>query len=214
MAENACELCGNVGFLRSGENCDCAAAVPGNPVAECIRELIAQRDAAWREGAEAMRWRAAKVLDAVAPTYGSPVRSALEAMAAKVRGLPVPPRPEDTKDPRDARIAALEARLAQYEGPDVRWYAYDPDAGYEEYTSADLAKASAEASLDKCRDLAPDGWPEGVEQIAWGRLIPYGVVQQTNVVEPEDDETGRCKREDFACLCDYELKTVREVSNA
>ena len=92
--------------------------------------------------------------------------------------------------------------------PDAQWYAYDPATGYETFGSPRLAREAAEYALEQAREQAPEGWPEGTEQIQWGRLIPCGVIRQSNYVPREEDTTGRCAANDLDSLCDYDLATV------
>ena len=108
---------------------------------------------------------------------------------------------------RDALAAEVARMRAEHEAPGLRWYAYDAECGYDTYPTAAQAKAAAEASIEHGRDH--DGWPEEIDQVEWGRLIPYERAAQTDYVAAEDDETGRCAREGLSHLCNYELRSVR-----
>ena len=84
------------------------------------------------------------------------------------------------------------------------FYAFDPfDGCHKKFSTAEAAKAEAEACIEYGRDR--DHWPEEVDQIEWGMLVPMGRAQQVNRVEAADDDTGRCVRDDLAYLCDYRL---------
>ncbi len=84
------------------------------------------------------------------------------------------------------------------------FYAFDPfDGCHKKFSTAEAAKAEAEACIEYGRDR--DHWPEEVDQIEWGMLVPMGRAQQVNRIEAADDDTGRCARDDLAYLCDYRL---------
>lgn len=106
-----------------------------------------------------------------------------------------------------ALVAEVERLRAEHEAPGLLWYAYDAECGYETYRTAAEAKAAAEASIESARD--EDHWPEEVEYIEWGRLIPYERATQTEYVAAKDDESGRCERDGLSHLCNYELADAR-----
>jgi len=108
---------------------------------------------------------------------------------------------------RDEARAEVERLRAEHEAPGLLWYAYDAECGYETYRTATEAKAAAEASIESARD--EDHWPEEVEYIEWGRLIPYERATQTEYVAAKDDESGRCERDGLSHLCNYELADAR-----
>jgi hypothetical protein len=108
---------------------------------------------------------------------------------------------------RDEARAEVERLRAEHEAPGLLWYAYDAECGYETYHTAAAAKAAAEASIESAR--GEDHWPEEVEYIEWGRLIPYERATQTEYVAAKDDESGRCERDGLSHLCNYELAPAR-----
>jgi len=74
------------------------------------------------------------------------------------------------------------------DGPIIReWYSRDHEHNIEAHSTAENARAEAEAILDDAREHAPsDGWPEQVEAISWGLLVPYGSVRETRTWEAEE----------------------------
>jgi len=81
------------------------------------------------------------------------------------------------------------------------WYVYDPDIGYDTYSTPEEAEKAAEESLETYRDASSDGWHEDVSAIAWGLLVPYGEARQVN---KKDAPEGS----DFDYICDYQLCSV------
>lgn len=112
----------------------------------------------------------------------------------------------------NAALRADVARLrAEHEAPGEHWYVYDPfDGCHKTFRTADEAKAEAASCIEYARDQ--DGWPEEVEQVEWGRLIPYESAVATNIVDAKDDDSGRCERDGLDYLCDYELRSARELT--
>lgn len=73
----------------------------------------------------------------------------------------------------------------------VAYYSYDPDEGYETYSTADAARLSAEESLENALD---DHWHENTELIEWGMLIAVGEIRETETVHADaesDDERAQ-----------------------
>lgn len=53
------------------------------------------------------------------------------------------------------------------------WYVRDPEGPIELYATAEGAATAAHRILDACREAAPaEGWPETIEDLHWGRLLP------------------------------------------
>ena len=78
------------------------------------------------------------------------------------------------------------------------YFSYDHEDGIEFHETAEAAKARAEKALEMDRDIAPDGWPENVDDSCWGEV--RGKVVET---------MRRPKNECDCCDCDeiveYEL---------
>jgi len=86
------------------------------------------------------------------------------------------------------------------DGPIIReWYSRDHEHNIEVHSTAENARAEAEALLADARERAPsDGWPEQVEAISWGLLVPYGSVHETRTWDAEEGS-------DFDYMAEYAL---------
>lgn len=90
-----------------------------------------------------------------------------------------------------ALLANRESEGREGEKP-FRWFSYDGQS-FETHDTEAAAMKSAEEAFESCREEAPDGWPDEVEQICWG------------VVTQEVEETlRRTRRDDDPCsrICD------------
>lgn len=57
-----------------------------------------------------------------------------------------------------------------------RYYSYDPEEGFDEHATSEAAECAACRALGGFRgDADEDGWPSGVADIHWGRLLPLGM---------------------------------------
>lgn len=54
------------------------------------------------------------------------------------------------------------------------WYAYEPDNCIQTYDTREDARASAEESCE----FSGDAWPEDQQQVEWGLLVPFEVVEE------------------------------------
>jgi hypothetical protein len=72
------------------------------------------------------------------------------------------------------------------------WYSYG-DTGYETHATAAEARQNAQDMLELYREDADGEWPDGVEHVEWGRIVPFG----WTVEVPDPD------REDVS---DYQLR--------
>lgn len=79
------------------------------------------------------------------------------------------------------------------------------------HETADQARGDAEDALATFRADAGDGWPEEVEQVAWGVVL--GSVELTSSRTPEElreqgeDELAElCERQGFDGIDEYELR--------
>jgi hypothetical protein len=88
----------------------------------------------------------------------------------------------------------------------IEYYSFDPDDGIEIHDTEAEAKARASNVLGLMRDEAGEGWHEAADQVAWGILIPVETSVQCNVVNSEDDETGRASSNGWDYICDYQLQ--------
>ena len=69
------------------------------------------------------------------------------------------------------------------------WFVYDPDDGYNEYTSEEEARQAYLNAIQGYRDVANEGWPDEVGSVVWGKVYQTTELQ---TVEPpagllEDD---------------------------
>jgi len=65
-----------------------------------------------------------------------------------------------------------------------RFFVYDPECGFETYTTAKEAEEAAEGILEEYRDNAGDGWDECVASLCWGEIREQ-VVQTDRRPAPE-----------------------------
>jgi hypothetical protein len=84
-----------------------------------------------------------------------------------------------------------------------RFFAYDPETGFETFETAEKAIAHAEDCIQCYRDEAPDGWNEQVDQVCWGEIRAETV--EVGRREASEDEANR-----FEYWCDYALKDVTD----
>jgi hypothetical protein len=86
------------------------------------------------------------------------------------------------------------------DGPIIReWYSRDHEHNIEAHSTAENARSEAEALLADAREASSsDGWPEQVEAISWGLLVPYGSVRETRTWEAEEGS-------DFDYMAEYAL---------
>lgn len=87
------------------------------------------------------------------------------------------------------------------------FYSIGLDHEFEEHTSLAEAKRTAEHWLTDAR--GDESWPEYTGSIEYGRLVPIECAVERNYVAAKDDETGRCKANGWAHICDYRLEPVR-----
>ena len=51
-----------------------------------------------------------------------------------------------------------------------KFFAYDPEAGFETFGTAEMAKAAAQESIDCYRENACEGWDESIDHVCWGEI--------------------------------------------
>lgn len=83
-----------------------------------------------------------------------------------------------------------------------KFYANDANVGFEEYDTLEEAKSAAKEMLQSARDACDPEWPDWVESIEYGRLIPLATATETNVRESDPEEDDPEGPEYF---CDVEL---------
>lgn len=88
----------------------------------------------------------------------------------------------------------------------IGWYSYDPEHGYETFSTAKEAEDDASACLEHLRDKATDGWHEDTEAVQWGVLVPLAYAVKTEE-RPHDDPS-------FDYWCDFAIEAVSEPDNA
>lgn len=113
--------------------------------------------------------------------------------------------------------AALEAAFAAMEAPalppGVMYYSLNTEYELEQHSTAEEARAAAEAELE-C-----DGeWPEGIEYVEWGALVPMQEAKECDRVEPDadsDDERAQMAAANgWSYHCNYKLVDVRQHATA
>jgi hypothetical protein len=83
------------------------------------------------------------------------------------------------------------------------FYSRDEEGRFETHATEAAARRDAEEILDNCQEQASDsGWPEGIGDIEWGRLVPLGECVASNKRESD--------RSDFDYLVDYNLKDLAD----
>lgn len=88
-----------------------------------------------------------------------------------------------------------------------RFFAYDPETGFETFDTVEKAIAHAEECIQWYRDEAAEGWGEQVDQVCWGEI--KGETVQVDRREASKDEADR-----FDYWCDYALKDVTDDAGA
>lgn len=95
----------------------------------------------------------------------------------------------------DAMVAAappatVKDSLIVQQAPAARlsYFAYDPDAGFEQFNTEAEAMDFAQVAIDAYREVAGDGWDEDVENVCWG--VVHGTTQQVAVDEDYDGRHG------------------------
>jgi hypothetical protein len=83
-----------------------------------------------------------------------------------------------------------------------RYFAYDPDAGFETFKTEQEAIDFANTIIDDYRDNAGDGWDEIVGQVCWGEIKQVAMMTNQQPAPP-----GR----DFDYSCDYALADCTAV---
>lgn len=67
-----------------------------------------------------------------------------------------------------------------------KYFAYDPECGFELFETADEAQSHAQDAIDQFREEAAGGWPESVEGVCWGELKQHAVERTFNAGDEED----------------------------
>ena len=80
-----------------------------------------------------------------------------------------------------------------------KWVAYD-GSDFNFFDTKDEAESWAADSLREYRDMAPDGWPEEVEQIFVARVVTAITVTERHPVEPGDQCQGCDEYVDYALV--------------
>lgn len=76
-----------------------------------------------------------------------------------------------------------------------RYFAYDPDMGFETFATEQEAINFANEVIDDYRDAADEGWDDLVEQVCWGE------VKQVAIMDSKKPGPGAA----FCYSCDYVL---------
>lgn len=93
------------------------------------------------------------------------------------------------------------------------FFSYDHDDGIEFHATKADARARAEHCLEQDRDVACEGWPDGVEWICYGRVLGRVVETFRRPATPEDHLSGCDLYIDYQLLadCDAVLARVAEL---
>lgn len=100
----------------------------------------------------------------------------------------------------DITLAAHEAEKASPAASGALFFAYDEDAGFETYPTAQAAEDAANEGIQAYREHAhADGWYEEVENVCWGMVI-----QRARMVDLGPAPDGS----EFASYVDYKLMDI------
>lgn len=88
----------------------------------------------------------------------------------------------------------------------IEWYSYDPERGYETFSTPKEAESDAESCLEHLRDKASDGWHEDTEAVQWGAIVPLAYAARIDE-RPHEDTS-------FDYWCNYAIEAVQEPDNA
>lgn len=108
---------------------------------------------------------------------------------------------EDPRPLSEAEIELARERIdAAVRKSKQRFCSFGHD-GFELHETEGAAREAAAAELEACREVAPDGWPEDMEGIGWGRLE---IVERVKAVErrPWTDADGAATHDEWV---DYRL---------
>ena len=84
-----------------------------------------------------------------------------------------------------------------------RFFAYDPETGFEIFQTAAQAQEHAEDCINEYRGEAGDGWDEQVGQVCWGEIKAETV--QVGLRPATEDDATSCEM-----YCDYALKDLTD----
>lgn len=77
--------------------------------------------------------------------------------------------------------------------PTKLWFSYDKEGGFLLHETAEIAKKSAEESLESYREIAPDeGWFEDVEHIYWGEVKQKVEIKELLQRPPKEELDDDC----------------------
>jgi len=80
-----------------------------------------------------------------------------------------------------------------------RYFAFDPDSGFETFKTEQAAIKFASDTIDEYREVAEEGWSEEVEQVCWGEI---------RQISKKVNERPAPPGIDYDRICDYELGDV------
>lgn len=82
---------------------------------------------------------------------------------------------------------------------ETTYYSIGRDGEFDEHATLDAAEEAAGSALEACREDAwsDSEWPEDVDGIKYGILLPVACARAVDVVKPTDDSEGSC---DYALL--------------
>lgn len=86
----------------------------------------------------------------------------------------------------------------------LKFFAYDPDSGFELFATEAEAKKFADDAIEYYRgDAFTDGWPDEVNQVCWGRLMGESTKVNARPVDLQCDYEAR-----FSEICDFQIVDV------
>ena len=68
----------------------------------------------------------------------------------------------------------------------MKYFAYDPETGFELFSTAEEAEEYAQSAIDMYREEASEGWPESVDGVCWGMVKQSASERTYNAVDDED----------------------------
>ena len=71
-----------------------------------------------------------------------------------------------------------------------KYFGYDPDSGFETFTTAKEAKEYAQDAIDWYRDHADEGWDEAVNSVCWGEIKQQTVMTDEKTIKEAEEDLG------------------------
>lgn len=81
----------------------------------------------------------------------------------------------------------------------MKYFAYDPETGFELFDNKSDAEEHAQSAIDMYREDAGDGWSESAGSVCWGEVKQISTESTFNACDDEDPD------KEYA---DYQLEDV------